>query len=311
MSSISTPSLIDEKKSGQSDKQNEKVNWKGFLKDTLSNIIVVILWGFVGANFIYFMHSNLDIWFPDNPNQPPYASGKGSTGVTATANGFISKLKNIFKGGKYTEGCTPVYESAEATARLIAIKEKIGMNKLSAPYDGITEESGIRALFSNMFGSSARYSYVMARRLLKSIFRSLQGMGGSGETLIFVLVPLILMAMMFQVPFIFGFITTLWGEITSSKYGWFWTWIFLFVFGISLLWPVAVGAVQTIQFFITMLIMPMYTDFDMVKEILSCNSHLLGGLFALLTITAASANLNALLTVVIAVVMTFLWYKRK
>jgi len=303
-------SPIDEKKNQQAPKPKENINWVGFLTQVLVNIVIVLIWGMIGANFVYFMHTNLDSWFPDNPNFPPYAEPIRATNISDRIKSIAKKFKRS-SGGKYADGCSPVYESNEATSKMLGLKEKLGMNKSGAPYDGITDDFGIKALFSNMFGSSTRYSYVMARRLLKTIFRSLQGMGGSGETLIFLFVPLILTAILFQVPFLFGFFTTLWGEITSSSYGWFWTWIFLFVFGISLLWPLVVGISQSIQFFVTMLILPMYADFDMIKEILACNSHLLGGLFALLTIVAASANLNGILTLVTAVMMTFLWYKRK
>lgn len=303
-------SPIDEKKNQQMNKPKDNVNWVGFLIQVLTNIVIVLLWGMIGANFVYFMHTNLDAWFPDNPNLPPYMEPKRGTSMYDSIKSMAKKIKRSY-GGKYTDDCSPVYETSEATAKLLGLKEKLGMNKLGSPYDGITDDFGIKALFSNMFGSSTRYSYVMSRRLLKTIFRTLQGMGGSGETLIFLFVPLILAIILFQIPFFFGFFTTLWGEITSSSYGWFWTWILLFVFGISLLWPLAVGISQSIQFFVTMLMLPMYADFDMIKEILSCNSHLLGGLFALLTIVAASANLNGILTLVTAVMMAFLWYKRK
>ncbi|MEX0597716.1 MAG: hypothetical protein WD512_14585 [Candidatus Paceibacterota bacterium] len=304
-------SPIDEKKNQQSTEPKENINWSGFLIQVLVNVIIVLLWGIIGSNFVYFMHTNLDSWFPDNPNLPPYMERKSGTSFISSIKNAAKTLRKSFSGGKYIDGCTPVYETAQATAKIMEIKDKLGMNKLSTPYDGISDDFGINTLFSNMFGSSARYSYVMGRRLLKLFFRSLQEMGGRGETLIFAFVPLILFAMLFQVPFFFGFATTLWGEITSSSYGWFWTWIFLFVFGISLLWPLAVGVAQSIQFFVTMLLLPMYADFDMIKEILACNSHLLGGLFGLLTIVAASANLNGLLTAVTAVMMIFLWYKRK
>jgi hypothetical protein len=304
-------SPIDEKKNNQNNESKQKINWMGFLIQILINIVIVLLWGIIGSNFVYFMHSNLDAWFPDDPNFPPYMERKSGSSLIGSIKSASKFFKKKLSGGKYVDGCSPVYETSEATAKLLELKDKLGMNKLSAPYDGISDDFGIKPLFSNMFGSSARYSYVMGRRLLKTIFRGLQGMGGKGETILFLIFPLILLAMVFQLPFVFGFVTTLWGEITSSSYGWFWTWFFLFVFGISLLWPLAIGITQSIQFAVTMLVLPLYANFDMIKEILACNSHLLGGIFALLTISAAAANLNGILTIVTAIMMFFLWYTRK
>jgi hypothetical protein len=61
-----TSSLIDEKKNQQiNEKEEEKnVDWIGFFKATLVNMIYVIIWAMLGSNLVYFLHSDLDVLFP-------------------------------------------------------------------------------------------------------------------------------------------------------------------------------------------------------------------------------------------------------
>ena len=53
-----TSSLIDEKKNQQiNEKEQEKnVDWIGFFKATLVNMIYVIIWAMLGSNLVYFLH---------------------------------------------------------------------------------------------------------------------------------------------------------------------------------------------------------------------------------------------------------------
>jgi len=179
-----TSSLIDEKKNQQiNEKENKKdVDWIGFLKATLVNMIYVIVWAMIGSNLVFFLHSDLDAIFPDNRNMPPYSNQKISF-----KSSFIDMIGGQ-KGGKYKKEnniCVSDYKNIEISPGLMSLREKLGMDKLSSPYSGITNESGIKALFSNLFGSSARYSYIMGRRTIKNFFKMLRLESGWGETILF------------------------------------------------------------------------------------------------------------------------------
>ena len=305
-----TSSLIDEKKNQQiNEKENKKdVDWIGFFKATLVNMIYVIVWAILGSNLVFFLHSDLDVIFPDNRNMPPYSNKKVSS-----KSSFIDMIGGQ-KGGKYKKEndiCVSDYKNNETSPGLMSLSEKLGMDKLSSPYSGITNESGIKALFSNLFGSSARYSYIMGRRTIKKFFKMLRLESGLGETILFFLIPFFIFIMVFQVPFFFGLFTTIWGEITSSSFGWLWTFWISFLFGAPFLWAALVGLSQSINFFVTILFLPIFADFGKVKEILACNTHLFNGLFCLLTISSAFTHLDSILGSIITVVLFFLWYMRK
>ena len=305
-----TSSLIDEKKNQQiNEKENKKdVDWIGFLKATLVNMIYVIVWAMIGSNLVFFLHSDLDAIFPDNRNMPPYSNQKISF-----KSSFIDMIGGQ-KGGKYKKEnniCVSDYKNIEPSPGLMSLIKKLGMDKLSSPYSGITNESGISALFSNLFGSSARYSYIMGRRIIKNFFKMLRLESGWGETILFLLSPFFIFIMILQVPFFFGLFTTIWGEITSSPFGWLWTFWISFLFGAPFLWAALVGVSQSINFLITILFLPIFVDFGKVKEILACNIHLSNGLFYLLTISSAFTHLDSIFGSIIAVVLFFLWYMRK
>ena len=305
-----TSSLIDEKKNQQiNERENKKdVDWIGFLKATLVNMIYVIVWAMLGSNLVFFLHSDLDAIFPDNRNTPPYSNQKVSL-----KSSFIDMIGGQ-KGGKYKKEndiCVSDYKNIEITPGLMSLREKLGMDKLSSPYSGITNESGIKALFSNLFGSSARYSYIMGRRTIKTFFKMLRLESGRGETILFFLIPFFIFIMVFQVPFFFGLFTTIWGEITSSPFGWLWTFWISFLFGAPFLWAALFGLSQSINFFMTILFLPIFADFGKVKEILACNTHLFNGLFCLLTIFSAFTHLDGIHGSIITVVLFFLWYMRK
>lgn len=328
-------SPIDEKKNEQSGGTKKEANWMGFLRATIVNMIIVMIWAILGSNLIYFLHGNLDAWFPDNRNMPPYSEPTVVSSMMDKLKGKVKEYKNkmyrnksdidpTIKGGfseqafqtgglynKENDKCFADYKNKDITRGVVFLREKLGMDKLSAPYSGITNDPGPKALFSNFFGSSARYSYIMGRRLIKLIYKLIRSGGGASETALFLLVPSFLIMIAFQVPFFFGFFTTLWGEITSSYFGWYWTWVFFFIFGISLIWPILVGLTQMVQFVITFLILPTLVDFNMIKEIISCNLFLLNGLFSSLTIISSFVYLDVLYASIISISLIIMTIMRK
>ena len=271
-----TSSLIDEKKNQKTNEKKKNVDWMGFLKATGFNILYVIIWGMIGANIVYFLHSDLDAFFPSEGYKIPYS--------------YNSISKQI--GGKYKKEngkCYSDYTSNEISLGLISLKKKLGMDKVGFPYSGITQEYGIKNVFSNLFGSSARYSYVFGRIIIKTFFEGIRTKDGWAETYVFIFIPIILLfIILFQIPLFFGFLTTIWGSITSSKFGWFWT---FYLFGIPFLWAGLVGVSQSINFFITIFFVPIFTDFEKVKEVLACNTLLLNVLFLMLTIRSVFTHL--------------------
>ena len=326
---MSDLSPIEQKKENVSIEENKKKSdWKKFGKSILINLIYTILFGFIGSNFIYIMYSNLDMWFPSDPNRLPYASPSATSGFKDKFTKMFSSVKSQFKGGASTQEVETIDESIclnlkkhiqSNSGKYTKLFENLGFNQVGFPYKYINDDQGIVNIFKNMFGESARYGYVTDRDILKKTFRFFESFEGAGENALFILsLPIMMLLLLFQIPAILGFVTSYISYILtyfkgmSKNYGWLITilvsfFILLFVISIGLTWSAGIGIAQMIQLYVTLLIMPLF-DSDMVREILYCKSHLLSIVFALLTISSGFKHLENLPAAIMAVTLIVLTY---
>lgn len=298
----------------------KKSDWKKFGKSILMNLIYTILIGFIGSNFLYVLYTNQDIWFPSEPNKLPYAIP--NKGFKDKISGLFSRLKS-FKGGSSELGVTDCEKLKtniqESSSKFLKLLNKLGFNELGFPYTFINNERGIINIFKNMLGESARYSYTTDRSIIKRIIAFIERFENVGENLLFIFsLPLLMLLLVYQVPAILGFITTLISFIStyfnsmSSNYGWIITIIitfftFLITFGIGTFWSGMIGITQSIQLFVTLLIMPLF-DFDNVRNIFFCKSHILSILFAIMTISSAFSHLEDVPAVIMMISLIILTY---
>lgn len=324
---MSDLSPIEKKKENISAEENKKKSdWKKFGKSILINIVYTILFGLIGANFIYVMYSNLDMWFPSDPNRLPYGTPSSSRSLRDKFTKMFSGLKSQFKGGASPEDEATLDESICSNLKSIIqshsgkytkLFDNLGFNHVGFPYNYINNDSGAVNIFKNMFGESARYGYVTDRDILKKTFRFFESFEGPGENALFILAfPIMILLLLFQIPAILGFVTSYISYILtyfkgmSSNYGWLITiiisfFILLIVISIGLAWSAGIGIAQMIQLYVTLLIMPLF-DWDMVREILFCKSHLLSIVFALLTISSAFKHLENVPATIMMVSLIFL-----
>jgi hypothetical protein len=297
---------LNKDKSNQEKKSNNNSNWKAFGLSILTNIILTLLWTFVGANVVYLLYSNLDAWFPTDPNNYPYGENyqpmKGGKG------------KNVQKGGKTsTDPCKQVYDNISYSETSQNLLQKIFGNKVSFPYNEITNNFGIRELVGNFFGYSARTGFISSRHIFKQIFKFIRKWsdGGSGfiESALFLLgLPIFVFSVVFGIPFFIGTFATIWGEITSSSFGLLWTIFFALIFGIGLSWTSVIGFIIFIKYILTMTILPPIADMDNIKRLMFCKRHIIIGMFAILTSVSAFTHLDditAIITTLVLLSMTF------
>jgi len=287
---------IDKKKE-QSNNSNKTNNWKVFFISLFTNLILVLLWAFVGSNMVYFLHTNLDEWFPTNKTELPYGIKEPS---------IFSKLLNIVnkKNNKQED---KILNNADD---LFKLREKVGFNKLSFPYTLINKGSYILdgSEVKNFFGKSARDSYITSRTLIKKCFEFLKGWGDKGDTFLFITgLFLISFIILCQIPIIIGFVGTLIGEINSNPLGpiigSITTFCLIFLFGISIIWPLLIGITQNMQFIITMLILPLMVDINKIKSIIFKNAKIIGAVYGLLTILSAFANLDKVISIIMTITL--------
>jgi hypothetical protein len=321
---MSELSPIEMKKENISEEQKKKKSdWKNFGKSILYNLIYTILIGLIGSNFVYVLYSNLDTWFPSDPNKLPY---QNSQSLREKASRVFSNIKSLFKGGGDDTGdfeynvCNNLKKNIQHNSEKYSkLFKNLGFNEVGFPYTFINNESGIVNIFKNLFGESARYSYVSGRELLKIILRFFISFDTIGENLVFVFaLPILSLLLLFQIPTIFGFLTSCISFILtyfksmSTNYGWIITIIvslftFLIIFSIGSTWSGMIGITQIIQLFTTFLIMPLL-DFDKVRQIFFCKSHILSILFTVMMISSSLKYLEDIIAFVMIIVLCILTY---
>lgn len=281
-------------------------NWKSFGLSILMNIIITLLWTFVGANFLYLLYSNLDAWFPTDHKKYPYGepsqSMKGGSG------------KMVQKGGKdSTDPCKPVYDSISSGEASYDLLKKLNEGKVSFPYNEITNNFGIRELVGNFMGYSARTGFIGSREFFKNILQFIRkwcesGNGFIESSMFFLGFPIFIFSVIFLIPFFIGTFATLWGEIRSSSFGLLWTIFFALLFGIGLTWTTTVGSIVFIKYILTMTVLPGLADMDNIKRLMFCKRHIIIGIFSFLTSVSAFAYLDditAIITSLVLLSMTF------
>jgi hypothetical protein len=331
---MSDLSLIEMKNENTSESESKKkTDWAKFGKSILSNLICTIILGFIGANFVYIMYADLDSWFPSDPSTLPYRTTK-----VANGNSFkdkISKMFSNFRGGSSEEinsendsknFCNNLENLVRGSDdKFKKLSGKIGLNEFGFPYSWDSDESGILNIIKSLFGKSAKYSYINSRGILKRVLKFFKGFETVGENLLFVLsLPILILLVLCQMPFIIGFVSTLFSfagsyfNLMPANYGWILTIIITFFtmflsISSGLLWSILIGMVQMIQLYVTLLVMPLF-DIDVVREILYCKSHILLLFFVLLTILSAFNHLENILAIVMAVTLLVLtsykWVKK-
>lgn len=322
-----------EMKNENTSKSKKKTDWAKFGKSILSNLISTIILGFIGANFVYIMYADLDSWFPSDPSVLPYQTTK-----VANGNSFkdkISKMFSNFSGGSSEEinnekdiknFCNNLENLVRGSDdKFKKLRDKIGLNEFGFPYSWDTDKSGILNIIKSLFGESAKYSYINSRGILKRVLKFFKAFETVGENLLFVLsLPILILLVLCQVPLIIGFISTYFSFVGSyfnlmpANYGWILTIIITFftmLLSIStcFMWSFLIGMVQMVQFYVTLLAMPLF-DINVVREILYCKSHILLLFFVLLTIVSAFKHLENIVAIVMAVTLLVLtsykWVKK-
>jgi hypothetical protein len=279
----------DKKEVDNNANKKKKNDWEAFGLDVVKNIIYIVLWGLIGANFIYISRSNLDAWFPTNSNAPPY---------------FDPSKQSSFGGimGKTSER-TQIKIDVDQSKMLY---DTLGMNKVGFPYNKITDKSGFSNIIGHYFGQSARFSYTSGRGIIKSFLNFFKGGENKKEIALFLIgFPLFVLSCIFLLPLFIGGFTTFIGQFTTGKLGILFS-ILAMIFGVGFFWSIGVGVVQFLQFLITFTILPPLINLDKILTIISDRGELLLGIFTALIIYSAFKRLDNVIAIIMLVSAIFI-----
>jgi len=327
-------SLIELKKNEKSTNgSGKKTNIQEFFVSTAKNLIYVILWWLIGANFIFFMYSDLDACFPTDREKAPYVpygkSGMFNFMESIKMSELRKRWEDYFNQLKQNNSCdkketsstnketnepisgkdATIYSCGEhdkmikETNSNQKIKKKLGFNEPSFPYTWNNS-----SMFKKFFGRSAQYSYIVNRKFLKGRMKTFSELGKTtkiGELLIFLLgFPLIYITFLFQIPLIAGFITTSFGEIIEG--GLFMTILGIFAGNITFIYPVLIGMIQSFQLLLKFTIMPSVINSGAIWKIMKCKIPVMFAIFSGLTIYSAFMHLETMGSIVVSGILALL-----
>lgn len=309
-------SSIDNKKDKQEKKTISKgSNWSGFAKGVGMAFLQTFIYGWLGVNVLFLMNVNPERIFPADVYKPPYSYGQGipnfeAPSITSMLLGAVAKkqTKKGMKGGGIA--CENMNINLNES-KFMQNKYIQGMYDVGSPYDmkGVDPKS-LSGMVRIWIASAIMFSYTKARGLIQGFLgfaKSTCESSPKADLIWFLLAPFIVVfTLIYFVPMIFGILSTIIGEIYNNDnlpYGLLLYIIGIFVFGISLVIPIGVGIVQSLQYLATFTVLPLLLSMRDWKKIFVGKIPILIIIFGVFVLMAAYANLDS----TIANVMTFMF----
>lgn len=272
-----------ENKRNEKDKKNQKEtsDWGKFGFSVLNNFIHTAIIAVVGSNFIFFSTlNNLEYFFPTKESAY-YESTRQQTGKPT-----IPELNK------------------EVNHKLL---NKLGIGNVKGwPYNLYKKElfPSLSQGFSNWFSSSTAETYITQRKLLKSLFGFFSpDMDGeedknlfSSQPLQMVISPFIKALGLFIVP-ILAFIVTFIKLFTNTKGGVIYAFMGLFL-AYSWIITFSIATLQTVQFYLTLIFVPLLSNYKEVLKTIYYNRGFLGFLFGAMVVMSAFNSLEMIFAIV-------------
>ena len=297
--------VIEEKKKLREegiDKKNEN-QWVDFCISIVINIIITLVIGILGANFIYLTTAEnakqdgdtlLEYLFPTSDAKyapTPITTGGARCSKTMGYNTNFSLLKKIGIGASNSW--------------------PYNMYKTIDKNDKNDKHNTYSQLFKNWFAESIADSYKTNRSLLQQCLKlfSLSKEGAeenifSNETFqMFIVSPLTFLVFPLTI-----FFTYCCSWFSMFKMGWGFTLIGAFLI-YSWLISFSVSFAQTVQYLFTFTLLPLFADIKRVRKIFGCNAKALSIFFGILVCSSAVSYLDTTISITMFVVYLLMLIK--
>lgn len=276
-------SAIENKKNEKDAEQNtETSDWGKFGLSVLNNFIYTALIAVIGSNFIFFSTlNNLEYFFP--------------TRESAYFDKTTTRLSR--------EAPTPELNK-DVNHKLL---NKLGIGNIKGwPYNLYKKElfPSLSQGFLNWFSSSTADTYMTQRKIQQSLFTFFSSeMDGNEDKNIFssqplqiLISPIIKILGIFIVP-ILAFVVTFFKLFTNKRGGFLYAFMGLFLM-YSWIITFSIASLQTIQFYLTLLFVPLLSNYKEVLKSIYNNRGFIGFLFGALVVSSAFNNLETIFAIV-------------
>lgn len=276
------PSQIEEKKQKKqflvnkdNNDDNDNIRWKNFFIYVLISLIVSLLIGIIGSNFIFLTYlspQNREEWIP-------------TKSIDEEFGGFYKPTR----GGNSAPSCM---KSKSLSFNPPGIDS-------NWPYSMYKNEfiPGFIQSFKNWIAKLTASSFIIHRSLLNQWLHFTKGLNDSLKMVL--LAPLTLL--FFPTVFIVGFFITIYTVFEANL---LWG---LAGFFLLFMWPIVntIASIQTVKYIILLTITPLYRNFNDIKRIFNCNLNTVYLLFGFFVCISSFLTLDITTSIIATVIYAF------
>ena len=309
MSDTDISSIEQKKKEMSRDDSPKNSDWIAFAYATLYNLIITLVFGLIGANFIFLTaFADLNKFFTTErfPNYFPnaeYINTKGQDGVKCSG--------PTKRGGGTGANETNKTNNKNAPDFNYDLLEKVGIGKNGGwPYSMAkkpTETHHLYQKFKNWFSFSVCDTFILNKEIFKKwlgFFNPKKKYLSDQTFQMIVVAPLTLFLGMF-LSMILGFGGYVYHSFESN-------WIFALIglfFGYTMFFSAMTSSVNFFKFLGAFLLVPLISNIEIIGDILKNNSNVLAMLFGALTLSSAFATLDYSISITMMIVYIILIIK--
>lgn len=311
-------SALEKKRNDKAGKTESGSDWIGFLKSIVSALLIVFVWAIFGCNFMYLQNyvskgeNYMGTLFPSDNKKPPYSDGS-STSIRDDLKAGLTKgfqsLKGKISAAKAKKTQLTQSGGDVDEKRLRVFNKLSGLTEYSWPYDMKDSEPGLVGDFKAWIAESIEFSYINGRSIINKMFDLTSELSNNLHPSLILLLSVPIISLLLSITPVYGLLSTLVGMFQAPNKGWLWALVFLFVLGIDFIVAGAVSIWQTLQFFVTFLLMPIILDSRGVFELMGEHYSFFTGFFGLLVVVNAFSFLSTWPSVVMLLTYIFLLWK--
>ena len=274
-------------------------NWSKFGKSVGRSLLLVIVIGILGANFVYLTRINLDYFFPTDPTQRPYTD--------KTKLGY--KLPDIFN----TENKMPFnqFEGTDDSAcgmpidisKSPLLKNKYFKNMFDYGFPYTLEKKNndtIGGILINWFLNKVKYSHIWLRSVEKTLVSFMASIcemspNSASDSASFILGPFIIgvILLISSIWFLPALVSAFVNEDPMNPFG-LWISFFGLFFGWTMIVTMCTSFVQIFTSMFTFILLPFLMGYDEIFKIMGkdWNAWWLKLIFFIFVLISAFENLD-------------------
>lgn len=296
----------------QPEPKEKKNNWGTFFNSVWQSLVVIILIGVLGGNFVYLTRIDIDYFFPTDSSQRPYTDKNKNGNLLPPLFNLKDIDGDIEMTGGGGGGCgTPIDISKSPLLKNKYFRDSF---EYGFPYSLETPDNDtFGGVLGNWFSNKVKYSYIWLRTVEKTIVSFMSSLcamspDAASDIVPFILGPLVIKVILLitSMWFLPAMVSVFWNGNPKNPYD-----IWISIIGLFCGWTWIVPMVTTlVQIFTSMfklIVLPLMLNLREIFKIMGrpFNAWWLKIIFFILVVASAFKNLESYVAIPILIVFLF------